>query len=97
MSFIVFLVIGLQQAIQYLFMHSEGHILWLVFGLIAVKWIGVEHPPVTYEIPLNFKRKVVGWVAIIIFILCITPKPWYFTLKRTNTIEKISQNLQNEF
>jgi membrane-associated protease RseP (regulator of RpoE activity) len=97
MSFIVFLVIGLQQILQLLFKELDGHILWLVFALIAVKWIGVEHPPVTYEIPLNFGRKVAGWVAIIIFILCITPKPWYFTFKKSNNGQTIVQNLRNEF
>jgi membrane-associated protease RseP (regulator of RpoE activity) len=97
MSLIVFLVIGLQQILQLLFKELDGHMLWLVFSLIAVKWIGVEHPPVTYEIPLNFGRKVIGWVAIIIFILCITPKPWYFTFKKSNNGQTIVQNLRNEF
>ncbi|MDW8159028.1 MAG: site-2 protease family protein [Bacteroidia bacterium] len=85
MSLLILLILSLQQLIQLYWEEAEGHLLWLIFALIAVKWIGVEHPPVEYEIPLNLNRKILGYLAIVIFIISITPKPWYFTTKKNNS------------
>ena len=56
----------------------QGYSAWLVFGFILGRFLGVYHPPALYEEPLSAGRKVLGWVALGIFILCFTPEPFQF-------------------
>ena len=49
-----------------------GWFIWLVLVLV----IKVGHPPtLNDQMPLDFKRKVIGWLAMLIFILSFTPVP----------------------
>lgn len=48
---------------------------WLVFGLLLGKVLGVYHPPVYFDHPLDKKRRILGWIALGIFILCFSPAP----------------------
>ncbi len=49
---------------------------WLVWAAILVL-MGVDHPPVFYDgIPLDSGRRVIGWAAFMLFILCFTPVPF---------------------
>jgi membrane-associated protease RseP (regulator of RpoE activity) len=53
----------------------EGWFVWAVLLLI----LGLKHPPVIYwEVPLDSKRKFIGWLAFIIFILTFIPAPFKF-------------------
>ncbi len=48
---------------------------WIIWALLMVLF-GYKHPPVLYpQIQLDRKRKLVGWIALIIFILTFTPVP----------------------
>lgn len=48
---------------------------WALWAAILVL-VGPEHPPILYERePLDRRRKLVGWVAIVIFILCFSFAP----------------------
>jgi membrane-associated protease RseP (regulator of RpoE activity) len=50
----------------------EGWLLWAVLLII----LGFRHPPIVYSyVPLDRKRKVIGWVALAIFIVTFTPVP----------------------
>ena len=50
-----------------------GWFVWAVLLLI----LGLRHPPVIYwEVPLDRKRKVIGWIALLIFILTFIPVPF---------------------
>jgi membrane-associated protease RseP (regulator of RpoE activity) len=50
----------------------EGWLVWVVLILI----IKLGHPPtLNDQIPLDFKRKIIGWTAMFIFILSFTPVP----------------------
>jgi hypothetical protein len=51
---------------------------WLLFVFLIGRFFGVYHPKGTDDIPLDEKRNVIGWVAILIFLLCFSPQP--FTL-----------------
>jgi hypothetical protein len=45
---------------------------WAVLMII----FGYRHPPVVYpEIHLDRKRKLIGWLCLVIFILTFTPIP----------------------
>lgn len=47
--------------------------LYLVFSILIGRFLGLQHPPAYYEEPLDLKRKVIGWISLLIFILCFTP------------------------
>jgi membrane-associated protease RseP (regulator of RpoE activity) len=53
-----------------------GWIGWLVWAAILV-FMGIYHPPVVYDwIPLDRRRKNVGWISLAIFVLTFTPVPF---------------------
>lgn len=66
-------------AAQFLLMHFipgiEGYSGWLLFGFILGRFIGIEHPPSPIEKPLDPARVVLGWITLIIFVLCFSPAP----------------------
>lgn len=49
---------------------------WLVFGLLLGRFTGIYHPPAPDERPLSPGRKALGWVMVVIFVLCFTPSPF---------------------
>lgn len=49
---------------------------WLFFGLLLGRFTGIYHPPAPDERPLSPARQVLGWVMVVIFILCFTPSPF---------------------
>jgi membrane-associated protease RseP (regulator of RpoE activity) len=49
---------------------------WLVWAAILLI-MGINHPPVLYEwIPLDRKRKILGWLTLAVFIVTFTPVPF---------------------
>ncbi|MFZ5996714.1 MAG: site-2 protease family protein [Nitrospirota bacterium] len=53
----------------------EGWLIWAVLMLI----LGIKHPPIVYwEGSLDPKRKVMGFLALIIFIVTFIPAPFKF-------------------
>lgn len=55
----------------------EGWLIWALLMLI----IGIKHPPVLYwEIPMDMRRKLVGIIALFIFIITFIPSPFKFSL-----------------
>ena len=53
----------------------QGYEGWLVFGFILGRFVGVQHPPCMIEEPLDTKRMVLGWLAILIFIISFSATP----------------------
>ena len=54
---------------------SYGYSGWLVWTLLIVFLIRVEHPPVVQEQTLTPTRRVLGYAAIVIFVLCFSIRP----------------------
>jgi hypothetical protein len=54
----------------------EGYGGWLVFAFIVGRFLGVYHPEVVDNRPLDTKRKIIGWIAIAVFILSFSPQPF---------------------
>ena len=52
-----------------------GYTGWLVWTLLIVFLIRVEHPPVVHEQSLNRTRRVLGYLALAIFVLCFSIRP----------------------
>ena len=68
-AFLVFEVAGIQS--------NNGYTVWLVWSFFIAFFVGVEHPPAMFEKPLDKRRKVLGWLSMAIFVLCISPNPIY--------------------
>ncbi|HQQ99061.1 MAG TPA: site-2 protease family protein [Cyclobacteriaceae bacterium] len=52
-----------------------GYSGWLLFAFIIGRLIGVPHPPCEIEEPLSRTRIILGWIALIVFIICFVPAP----------------------
>jgi membrane-associated protease RseP (regulator of RpoE activity) len=51
----------------------EGWLMWAILMLI----LGVKHPPVLHwETPLDFRRRIIGLLTFIIFIITFIPAPF---------------------
>ena len=49
---------------------------WFVWAAILF-FLGTGHPrPIYEEIPLSAGRRVMGWTAAVLFVLCFTPNPF---------------------
>lgn len=53
----------------------EGYTGWLAFSFLIGRFLGIDHPPVIDNRPLDTGRKILGWIALVIFILCFSPEP----------------------
>lgn len=75
-SFLIALAIfTLQYGLTYWMPTLQGYSGWLLFVFILGTFVGVQHPPCEIEEPLSRGRVILGWLAIVIFILCFTPNP----------------------
>lgn len=54
----------------------NGYSGWLLFGFVLGNFLGIFHPPAEIEHPLDLKRKILGWISLLIFILCFSPEPF---------------------
>ena len=57
------------------FPRLQGYSGWLLFAFLIGRFIGIQHPPSEIEAPLTMERKILGWIALGVFILCFTPAP----------------------
>ncbi|MEQ9403683.1 MAG: site-2 protease family protein [Cyclobacteriaceae bacterium] len=63
------------QFLLNMFTGWEGYNGWLAFAVIIGRFMGVDHPPAHEDDELSMGRKIIGWVALVIFILCFSPQP----------------------
>lgn len=68
-------ILAAQFLLSFLF-QAEGYSGWLLFALLLGRFLGVNHPPVIDNRPLSMGRKILGWIALIVFILSFSPKPF---------------------
>lgn len=64
---------------QFLFMMVwptfKGFTEWLILGFLLGRLVGIQHPPSEIEQSLDSRRIILGWLTLLIFILCFTPTP----------------------
>jgi membrane-associated protease RseP (regulator of RpoE activity) len=48
---------------------------FLLFAFLLGRFMGVRHPGAEVEEPLTMERKILGWIALAILVLCFTPSP----------------------
>jgi len=75
-------VLSVGLAFIYLFISSgftqSGSLIWVFWSFFIAYFVKIEHPPVILEQPLSPARRRMGWISMVIFILCISPNPIYF-------------------
>lgn len=54
----------------------KGYAGFLFFVFVLGRFLGVYHPETPLEEPLDTKRQILGWLALIIFIVSFSPKPF---------------------
>lgn len=67
-------MLGVQFAVHTAF-GPEGYSGWLLFGLFLGRFVGIYHPPVLDQTPLSLGRKIIGWIALIVFVISFSPQP----------------------
>ena len=61
---------------SYVFPDLTGNPGWLLFLLLIGRVLGIYHPPVEQDEPLSSGRKILGWIALVIFIISFSPNPF---------------------
>jgi membrane-associated protease RseP (regulator of RpoE activity) len=72
---IALLVFAGQLAAAWIIPGIKGYPGWLLFGFILGRLVGIRHPHHGQEEPLSTGRKILGWIALLIFVLTFTPNP----------------------
>lgn len=75
----VLAILIVQALIVLAFPGLRANLIWLLYAFMAATVIGVDHPAAADDTPLDTRRKVLGWLAILIFILCFTAEPLVIT------------------
>lgn len=72
-------IAAMQYAIAFVRPDWEGYQGWLLFAFFIGRLAGVKHPEVSGFKSLGTGRKIIGWIAVLLFILCFSPKPFIFS------------------
>lgn len=65
-----------QLLVSYMIPGVNGYTGWLLFSFLIGRFLGIYHPRSPIEEPLSTGRKMLGWLALVIFILCFSPEPF---------------------
>jgi membrane-associated protease RseP (regulator of RpoE activity) len=69
------ILLAMQFSASWFFPTVEGYSGWMLFAFVIGRFLGIDHPPCLIEVPLDNNRKILGWIALLIFILSFTPAP----------------------
>ncbi len=61
--------------------------LYMVFSFIIGRFLGIDHPKATVDKPLDLNRKIIGWIALIVFVISFTPRPLYIEFNEKARID----------
>jgi membrane-associated protease RseP (regulator of RpoE activity) len=75
---IILSIAAVQYVIVYIWPSIEGYTGWLFFAFLLGRVMGLEHPEVSGFKEMDRRRKLLAWIAILIFFLCFTPQPFIF-------------------
>jgi membrane-associated protease RseP (regulator of RpoE activity) len=54
----------------------EGFDGGFLFLFLLGRYMGVYHQPVADDTPLDWKRQLLGWFALVVFVICVSPHPF---------------------
>jgi len=69
-------IIAFHLTFTLLFPNLKGYSGYMMFATIIVRFLGIQHPVAPEDSPLSKNRSVLGWITLVIFILCISPQPF---------------------
>ncbi len=69
------IILTLQFVVSTVFQVS-GYTGWMLFGFLIGRLLGVYHPPVSDNRQLSTARKILGIVALIVFVVSFSPRPF---------------------
>ena len=72
-------VVAVQLGLSFFFPQLEGYSGFLVFGFVLGRFLGVYHPETEQDEPLSTNRQLLGWLALLVFLLCFSPRPFVFS------------------
>lgn len=49
---------------------------WLLWAFISYRVVGLVHPPLPDDTPLDPRRMTIGWLCFAIFVVCFSPNPF---------------------
>jgi len=52
---------------------------WLLYAFIIGRFLGIYHPPALINEPLSTERKILGWIALIVFVISFSPRAFVLT------------------
>jgi hypothetical protein len=68
-------IIAFQEILLLSVPEVKGYGGWMLFAFIIGRYLGIYHPKSEIEEPLNSNRMILGWIALLIFILSFSPQP----------------------
>ena len=71
-------ILALQYFIKFFFPEAAGFNGWLLFAFLLGRFMGIYHPRSPIEEPLDQGRTILGWVALIVFVISFSPRPILF-------------------
>lgn len=61
----------------YLIYNFDSYV-WILWPFLIVLFIRFRHPPTLNDyVDLDYSRRIIGWLAYFIFVLCFSPMPVY--------------------
>lgn len=72
-------IIAVQELLLLSIPGITGYGGWMLFAFLLGRFLGIYHPPAEVEEPLGQNRKILGWLALIIFIISFSPQPLVIT------------------
>ncbi|HEU5148263.1 MAG TPA: site-2 protease family protein, partial [Chryseosolibacter sp.] len=76
----VLLMFAVQFSLMVYMPGIKGYEGWLLFAFVVGRFIGTGYPAAEIEQPLDPKRVLVGWLALLMFVLCFSPAPIQFEM-----------------
>ena len=71
-------IAAIQYGLVYFKPELQGYQGWLFYGFLLGRIMGLRHPEVSGFRQLDTTRKILGILAIVVFILCFSPEPFIF-------------------
>ncbi len=65
-----------QVALGVFYPGLKGYNGWILFAFLIGRFLGVQHPPAAVEDRISTSRKVLGWIALLVFVVCFSPEPF---------------------
>lgn len=67
--------LALQSGLKWGWPALQPSLIWIVYAFMMVRLLGLDHPPAWREHRVGPARQALGWLAILIFVLCFSPNP----------------------